>query len=79
MLSASARKSASRRKWYVLVPLDGFPCFKDHSITLVLLYNMSLEPSFSIEQFQSYTLTKIVKNVHFQALIYATPVSYKAV
>ena len=36
--------------------------FKHHSIAHVLLYNnMSLEQSFSIERFQSYTALKITK------------------
>ena len=34
---------------------DQFPWFNHHSIALVLFYNMSLEPSFSIEPFPSYT------------------------
>ena len=59
MLLASAHK-----KWYIL---DGFPCFKHHSIALVLHYNIRLEErSFSIERFQSYTLLKIqYKNCYF--------------
>ena len=57
--SQALTKSASRKKWYVLVPLDGFPWFKHHSIALVLLYNIRLEQSFSIERFPSYTLLNI--------------------
>ena len=40
-------------------------------IALELLYNMSLEPSFSIEQFWSYTLLKLVQklHLHFNACI----------
>jgi hypothetical protein len=34
-----------------------------HSIALVLLYNMRLERSFSIERFQSYTLLKMVLKI----------------
>ena len=34
---------ASCKKWHNLVPLDGFPLFKHHSIALVLLYSMRLE------------------------------------
>ena len=34
MLSASARRSASRTKWHILVPLYGFLCFKHHSVAL---------------------------------------------
>ena len=34
MLCASARKSAPRGKWHVLVPLNGFPWFKHHSVAL---------------------------------------------
>ena len=41
-------KSTSRKKWYGLVPLDRFPCLSMHSVALELLYNMSLEPNFSI-------------------------------
>ena len=67
MLSASARKSASHKKWHVLVPLDGFPCFSHHWIALELLYNMRLEPSFSIEWFLRYTLTNLIKIQHFNA------------
>ena len=63
MLFASAHKSASRKKWYVLVPLDGYPRFKYHSIALVLLYNMRLEGILYIEQFPSYTLLKIVQTL----------------
>ena len=67
MLSVSARKSASRKKWYVLVPLDELPYFNHHWIALELLYNMRLEPSFSMERFPSYTLTKIDTIRHFNA------------
>ena len=56
--SQALTKSASRKKWHVLVPLDGFPWFKHHSIALLLLYNIRLERSFSIERFQSYTASK---------------------
>ena len=52
----STHKSTSRKKWHVLVP-----CFKHHSIALVLLYNMRLEQNFSIERFPSYTASKIRK------------------
>ena len=34
--------------------LDWFPWFNHHWLVLELLYNMSLEPSFSIERFPSY-------------------------
>ena len=37
MLFTSARKSASCKKWHILVPLNGFPWFKYHSVALVLL------------------------------------------
>ena len=37
MLSASAHKSASRKKGNVLVPLDRFPCLSMHSVALELL------------------------------------------
>ena len=61
-------KSASRKKWGIQVSLDGFPCFKHHSIALVLLYNIRLERSFSIERFQSYTLLKIVQKLLFHCV-----------
>ena len=44
-----------KRSKKCLVQKDGFPWFKHHSVALCLLYNMSLEPSFPIEQFQRYT------------------------
>ena len=34
-------------------------------VTAELLYNMTLKPSFSIEQFQSYTLFKLVQKIIF--------------
>ena len=34
-------------------------------VALVLLYNTSLERSFSIERFQSYTLLNISAKLHF--------------
>ena len=46
MLFASARKSASRKKWHVLVRLDRFQWFNHHWIAFELFYNMSLEPIF---------------------------------
>ena len=42
-------------------PLHGFPRFKYHLVALVLLYNMRLKQSFSIERFKSYTTSKIRK------------------
>ena len=42
----------------------------DSSTILVLLYNIRLERSFSIERFQSYTLLNIVQNLYFQRRIY---------
>ena len=40
MLFASAqKKSALRKKWYILVRLDRFPWFNHYSVALVLLYN----------------------------------------
>jgi hypothetical protein len=71
--SQALTKSASRKKWYVLVPLDGFPWFNPHSIALVLLYNMRLERSFSIEQFQSYTRLKITK-FQYNCVVFSIPV-----
>ena len=52
-------KSASHKKWYVLVCWDRFPRFNHDSVALVLLYNMRLEQNYSIERFQSYALLKI--------------------
>ena len=49
--------------------LDGFPCFNHHWIAIELLYNMRLEPCFSIEWFLSYTLTKLTKST-FQHTIH---------
>ena len=37
MLFTSAQKSASRKQWYILVPLDGFPWFNYHSVARVAL------------------------------------------
>ena len=59
MLFASAWKSASHKKWHVFVCLDRFPWLNYHWIALKLLYSMSLEPSFSIEWFPSYTQLNI--------------------
>ena len=61
-------KNALRKKWHVLVRLDRFPWFNHHSIALVLLYNMSLEPSFSIERFPSYTQLNIGAKITFQRM-----------
>ena len=58
-------KSTSRKKWYVLVPLDRFPSLSMHSVARELLYNMSLESNFTIERFQSYTLLNLVQIFHF--------------
>ena len=54
--SASAHKKCLTQK---VVRLDGFPKFKHHSIALVLLYNIRLERSFSIEQ-----LLELVVDLH---------------
>ena len=35
-------------------------------------FNMSLEPCFSIQRFQSYTLFKLVRKLHFQYVILST-------
>ena len=64
--SQALTKSASCKKEYVLVPLEGFPWFKHHSIALVLLYNIWLERSFSIKRLQSYMLLNIVQKLFFQ-------------
>ena len=57
-------KSASHKKWHVLVPLDGFPCFNHHWIAPELLYNRRLEPSFSIER---SSVTQHQKSQNFSA------------
>ena len=54
MLSASVWKSASRRKWHVLVPLDGFPL---DSSWVALQYETGTK--FFLERFPSYTKVKI--------------------
>ena len=51
---------------------EWIPMFQPHWIALELVYNMRLEPSFSIERFPSYTLTKIDKNRHFNARFITT-------
>ena len=58
-------KRASCKKGNVLVPCDQFPCLNMHSVALVLLYNMSLERSFSIERFPSYTPLKFGPKISF--------------
>ena len=58
MLLASAHKEYLTQKGVHLVPLDRFPSFMYYLIALVLLYNIRLEQSFSMEQFQSYTASK---------------------
>ena len=65
MLSASAQKSTSRKKWHVLFTLDGFPWFKNNPVAFVLLYNMRLKRSFSFEWFQSCN----IKNYKIPALL----------
>ena len=51
-------KSTSRKKWHIFVPLNGFPLFNNHPVALVLVYNMRLERSFSIELFLGCMLIK---------------------
>ena len=55
------------RSGIFLVCLDQFPLFNNHSVALVLLYNMRLEQSLSIEQFQSYVLLNLAQKFHFNA------------
>ena len=46
--------------------LGPIPMIQPHSIALVLLYNINLELSFSIKQFQSYMLLNTGAKITFQ-------------
>ena len=50
---------------YVFIALDRFPYLSMHSVTHFLLYSMSLEQSFSIEQFQ--TLLKLIQKINLSS------------